>query len=259
MLRDVVYAEPVGFRPLSLDLYPASVPDAPVVLFVHGGGWRLGGRTTFVPTMPGGDPFVRIASAGLAVASLDYRLSGEARFPAQVDDVAAALAWVRVHATELGVAADRVVLWGESAGATLAALVALHDDPAVREGVRGVVDWYGPSDLIALATAQDALDDLTTREAGWLGHTVGADLARARDASPVSHVRAGAPPFLVAHGADDTAVPASQSVELAQALLAVGADAQLTLVPHAGHMWQGEVDREALLDSAIAFCKRVTR
>ncbi|WP_062202021.1 alpha/beta hydrolase [Demequina salsinemoris] len=257
-LRDVVFAEPVGYRPLSLDLYPAPVPGAPVVVFVHGGGWRVGSRATLTPTMPGPDPFARIAAAGLAVASVDYRLSGEACFPAQVDDVAAALSWVRDHAEELDIDVSRIVLWGESAGATLAALVALHDDPAAREGVVGVVDWYGPSDLVALAESEGALDDPANREAGWLGHAVGANIARARDASPVTHVRAGAPPFHITHGTDDGAVPPAQSVALAEALLAAGCDARLTLVPGAGHLWQGEVDRDALLETAIEFCLRVT-
>ncbi|WP_200809827.1 alpha/beta hydrolase [Demequina sp. NBRC 110054] len=257
-LRDVVFAEPVGFRPLSLDLHPSPAPGSPVVVFVHGGGWRVGSRSTLAPTMPGSEPFARIAAAGLAVASVDYRLSGEACFPAQVDDVAGALAWLRAHADELDVDATRIVLWGESAGATLAALVALHDDPAVRDGIVGVVDWYGPSDLIALAESEGALDDPANREAGWLGHAVGADLARARAASPVTHVRTGAAPFHIAHGTDDGAVPPAQSVAFAEALLSAGCDARLTLVPGAGHLWQGEVDREALLDAAIDFCLRVT-
>ena len=258
MLRDLVFAEHGGFRPLTLDLHPAATPASPVVVFVHGGGWRVGSRRTLTPTMTGDAPFARIVSAGLAVASVDYRLSGEARFPTQVDDVAAALAWLRAHGEELGIDATRIVLWGESAGATLAALVALHDDAPVHAGVRGVVDWYGPSDLVAMAASQGALDDPANREAGWLGHAVGADLDRARAASPVSHVRAGAPPFHLAHGTADGAVPPEQSVALAEALLAAGVDAELTLVPGAGHLWQGEVDRDALLDAAIGFCRRVT-
>ncbi|WP_228373785.1 alpha/beta hydrolase [Demequina maris] len=257
VLRDLVFAEPVGFRPLSLDLHRAPAAGAPVVVFVHGGGWRVGSRRDMTPTMPGDAPFARIAAAGLTVASVDYRLSGEACFPAQVDDLAAALAWLREHGEELGIDASRIVLWGESAGATLAALVALGPDDA-RAGVRGVVDWYGPADLVTLAEGQDALDDPGLREAGWLGHAVGADVDRAHEASPVWRVAPGAPPFHIAHGTSDGAVPPSQSVAMAQALLAAGADAELTLVPGAGHLWQGEVDREAILDAAIAFARRVT-
>lgn len=257
VLRDVVFAEPVGFRPLSLDLWRPATTGVPVVVFLHGGGWRVGSRRTMTPTMPGDGPFARIAAAGLAVASIDYRLSGEACFPAQVDDVAAALAWLRENGDEHGLDASRIVLWGESAGATLAALVALSRDDA-RAGVRGVVDWYGPSDLAVLAEDQGGLDDPDLREAGWLGHAVGADLDRAHAASPVFQVVSGAPPFHIAHGTVDGAVPASQSVALAQALLGAGAEAELTLVPGAGHLWQGDVDRDAILDAAIAFSRRVT-
>ncbi|WP_228374209.1 alpha/beta hydrolase [Demequina phytophila] len=257
VLRDLVFAEPVGFRPLSLDLHLPAATGAPVVVFLHGGGWRVGSRRTMAPTMPGDAPFARITDAGLAVASIDYRLSGEACFPAQVDDAAIALDWLRAHGAGLGVDASRVVLWGESAGATLAALVALGPDEA-RAGVRGVVDWYGPADLVALAEEQHGLDDPGLREAGWLGHAVGADVDRAHLASPVWQVRPCAPPFHIAHGTSDTAVPPSQSVALAQALLAAGADAELTLVPGAGHLWQGDVDRDAILDAAIAFARRVT-
>ncbi|WP_062524864.1 alpha/beta hydrolase [Demequina rhizosphaerae] len=257
VLRDLVFAEPVGFRPLTLDLHPAPSPGAPLVVFIHGGGWRVGSRRTLTPTMPGDAPFARIAAAGLAVASIDYRLSGEACFPAQVDDAAAALDWLRTHGADHGVDASRIVLWGESAGATLAALVALGPAEA-RAGVRGVVDWYGPSDLEALASSQGGLDDPGLREAGWLGHAVGADLERAHAASPTFHATPAAPPFHIAHGTSDSAVPATQSVALAQALLAAGADAELTLVPGAGHLWQGDVDRDAILDAAIAFARRVT-
>ena len=91
VLRDVVFAERTGFRPLSLDLHlPAGTGEAvPVVLFLHGGGWRLGSRRTFVPRLAEAESFGRITAAGFAVASADYRLSGEARFPAQVEDVLA--------------------------------------------------------------------------------------------------------------------------------------------------------------------------
>ncbi|MEY9852927.1 acetyl esterase/lipase [Leifsonia sp. EB41] len=244
---------------LRLDLHlpegaaPLGTPP-PVVVFVHGGGWRAGSRDVFVPTMRDEpSPFARIAAAGVAVASVDYRLSGDAVFPAQEDDVHAALDWLRAHADRLGVDTSRVVLWGESAGATLAALVALAPD----SGVRGLIDWYGPSDLEALAAALGQSDDPTTREAGWLGHAVSADAERARAASPRHRVRPGAPPALIAHGLADAAVPPSQGELFAASLAGVGAEVELTLVPGAGHLWQGDVDREALLDAAIAFCVRV--
>lgn len=242
--------------PLELDLHlpepggPLGSPP-PVVVFVHGGGWRAGDRRTFVPTMRDSPtPFARLAAAGIAVASVDYRLSGEAVFPAQVDDLRTALEWLRAHADELGVDASRVVLWGESAGATLAALVALEPG----SDIRGLIDWYGPADLEALAASLGQADDVDTREAGWLGHAVSADPGRAREASPRHRVRPGAPPTLIAHGLADDAVPHSQSELFAATLTGVGAEVRLTLVPGAGHLWQGDVDRDALFADALAFC-----
>ncbi|UUT36162.1 alpha/beta hydrolase [Microbacterium elymi] len=254
VLRDLVFAEPVGYRPLSLDLH-LGADRAPLIVFVHGGGFRLGSRRMFCPTMTADDPFARIVDAGFAVASVDYRLSAEATFPAQLDDVFDAVQWLCAHADEFGFDASRVVLWGESAGATLAALVGLRPDA----GVRGVVDWYGPADIVAMATELGQLSDPETREAGWLGGTVDSDLAVAAQASPVTHVHADAPPFLIAHGQDDQAVPLSQSRLFAAALTQAGASADLELVAGAGHMWQGDdVDRRGLLERAIAFARRCT-
>jgi acetyl esterase/lipase len=146
--RAVAYSAPPGFRPLELDLYTPSGTPAPVILFVHGGGWRMGTREVFVPTLRGWrpSPFHRLVAAGFAVASLDYRLSAEAVFPAQLDDVQAAARFLQTRSDELGVDAGRIVAWGESAGGHLAALLGLTSSDAVA----GVVDWYGAADLTTL-------------------------------------------------------------------------------------------------------------
>ena len=159
--RAVEYAAPPGYRPLLLDLHVPHGDRPPVVLFLHGGGWRLGTRRVFCPTRRDWDPdpFHRLVGAGFAVASADYRLSGEAVFPAQLHDVTAAVRWLQTRADELGVDADRIVVWGESAGAHLAALLGLTAGrPDLVDLVggapvpapAGVVDWYGPADLTAL-------------------------------------------------------------------------------------------------------------
>lgn len=124
LLRGVKYATPDGFRPLLLDLHlPAAHPaggPVPVIVFLHGGGWRTGSRARFGPAFEAWQvsPFDRLAAAGFAVASIDYRLSAEAVFPAQLQDGKAALRWVREHAEALELDAERVVLWGESVAAT---------------------------------------------------------------------------------------------------------------------------------------------
>lgn len=259
VLRDLVYGQPLGFRELVLDLRLPEGDGAPLIVFVHGGGFRLGSRRVFVPTMPGDEPFDRIVAAGFAVASVDYRLSGEAVFPAQQDDVTAAVAWLRDAADEYAYDASRIVFWGESAGGTIAALVGLGDVAGGAANIRGIVDWYGPSDITAMATMLGQLDDPQSRESRWLGAPVGSvpDLARA--ASPIAHVAAGAPPFHLAHGLEDGGVPHEQSELLAAALTAEGVEVELELVPGADHLWRGDdVDRDGLLNRAIAFARRVT-
>ena len=209
----------------------------------------------FCPTMPGDEPFAQIVKSGLAVAAVDYRLSHEAVFPAQLHDVATAVAWLRANASELEIDATRVVLWGESAGATIAALVGL--DPVC--DVAGIVDWYGPADLVELSHSLGQSADPTSREAGWLGAPVGTDEGRARSASPLHHIHAGAPPVSIAHGLADEAVPVAQSIRFAEALRQAGVPVDLQLVEGAGHMWHGDVDRDVLLESGIAFARRVLR
>ena len=250
---EVDFAQPPGFRPLSLDLRVPAVAGAPLVVFLHGGGWLRGSRKVFTPGISDARSFDRIVAAGFAVASCEYRLSGEARFPAQLDDVDAALAWLHTHGADHGVDASRIVLWGVSAGATLAALTGLS-----RDDVRGVVDWFGPADLFAMAEAATGEPPAETREARWLGGTA-ADLPdAARLASPALQVHAGAPPFHIAHGTDDEHVPLSQSAALATALHRVGADVDFHEVLGGKHFWQGLDDTDPLFDRAIEFVRRIT-
>jgi acetyl esterase/lipase len=257
--RAVVYSAPPGFRPLELDLYTPAGEAAPLIVFLHGGGWRLGTRATFVPTWramrPG--PFHRLVAAGFAVASIDYRLSAEAVFPAPLDDARAALHWLRLRADELGVDATRVVAWGESAGAHLAALLGLT------EAVAGVVDWYGPADLTTMAeqAPPDAVarsDAPGSREAQLIGAPLAEAPELARRASPVAHVRAGAPPFHIAHGDADRFVPAAQSRQLASALRDAGVAVEFTEVPGADHLWMNAAEPEKIFASAVDFARRVT-
>jgi acetyl esterase/lipase len=147
------------------------------------------------------------------------------------------------------------VLFGESAGATIAALVAL--EPSAE--VAGVIDWYGPSNLVSMAAGLSAEDAATTRETGWLGVSALDDPQRAKDASPVFQVHAGAPPFLIAHGLADRFVPSAQSEEMTAALEGAGILVDFTLVGGADHMWGGDgVDTGSLLEQALVFAARVT-
>jgi acetyl esterase/lipase len=247
--RGIEYAEVPGFRPLELDLYR---PDGltgpvPVVVHVHGGGWRRGSRRHPLPAL--GDGFYHeLAATGIAVAAIDYRLSGEARYPAAVDDVRAAVAWARTALAGYGITVGPLALWGDSAGGHLALLAALTTAP-----VDGVVAWFPVTDLTTMHEPGD--DDPESREAQFLGAPPSVVPELARAASPVSHVHAGAPPVLLLHGDSDGLVPASQSTRLARALADAGGTVTLELVPGASHFWDGADDVPGIVARSAGFVR----
>lgn len=247
--RGVEYAEVPGFRPLELDLYLPSQAAAPVpvVIHVHGGGWRRGSRRHPLPAL--GDGFYPgLAAAGIAVAAIDYRLSGEARYPAAVDDVRAAVAWARTALPGYGITPGPLVLWGDSAGGHLALLAALTGTV-----VDGVVAWFPVTDLAGLHGPGD--EDPASREALFLGAPPSLVPELARAASPVSHVHAGAPPVLLMHGDSDAMVPADQSIRLARALAGAGGTVTLELVPGASHFWDGAQDVPGIVARSAGFVR----
>jgi acetyl esterase/lipase len=269
VLSGVPYAALPGARPLELDLVLPLKGDVPVpvVVFLHGGGWRLGSRHSAGPAYRGADPtpFEQVAQAGIAVASVDYRLSGEAVWPAQLHDAKAAVRWLRRRAAELGVDPDRIAAWGESAGGHLAELLGLTRDDAALEGgvgvtgpssrVTAVAAWYAPSDIAAVATDNGAHPGAPdSREAQLLGAPVPTVLELAAQASPVRHVSPAAPPFLLLHGRADRLIPCVQSERLRDALQEVGTEVELHRYDDADHMWLGSpAAAEDALDRTIAF------
>jgi acetyl esterase/lipase len=240
---DLVY-DSVRGRELHLDLYLPPSRPAPVCLWVHGGGWARGSRSARAA-----ERLLPVARAGVAVAAVEYRLSGEAAFPAQLDDVRSAVRWVRRNAADLGLAAERVGVWGGSAGGHLAALLALCPDERDGElgdsSVQGAVCWFPITDLTMRDT--DVPEGppppfLTgpppspSNEARLLGvESVGSAADAARAASPVTHVHPGAPPFLFVHGDRDGLVPSAHSRTLHRALQAQGVDTSLLLLAGANH------------------------
>ncbi|MCZ2848820.1 alpha/beta hydrolase [Modestobacter sp. VKM Ac-2978] len=270
VLCGVPYAALPGARPLELDLYlPAGDGPHPVALFLHGGGWRLGSRHTAGPMYRDADPtpFEQVAAAGIAVASLDYRLSGEAVWPAQLHDAKAAVRWLRSRAGELGVDADRIAAWGESAGGHLAELLGLTTDAALEgevgvtgppSAVSAVVAWYAPSDVAAVATdiGNDPADP-ASREAQLIGAPASAAAGLAAQASPITYVSPAAPPALLLHGRADRFVATVQSQRLHDALTAAGTDVELHTYDGADHMWLGAPDAATdALDRTITFLRR---
>jgi acetyl esterase/lipase len=247
---NLVYAAILGYRPLRLDLYvPAGEGPWPLVVWIHGGAWRMGDRKSLPDTYGTLGFFDRIQRRGYAVASVDYRLSAEATFPAQLDDVRAAIGWLRGNAAGFHLDVERLAVWGESAGGTLAALAGLAADGP---RVHAVVDWFGVSDLSTMDSG-DADDPGT----GPLG---GVRSPRERVlASPVEQAHPGAPPFLCVHGTGDRLVPYSQSERLAAALHAHGVRCDLYPVPGADHCFEGAPDVAALIEASLDFLDEVLK
>lgn len=233
------HATPAGTRPLFLDLHvprpAAPAQDPPVIAWVHGGGWEAGSRRRLGENLERGWLVERMVLAGFAVALVDYRLAAEAAFPAQVDDLAAALAWLADHRGALGIDTSRLALWGESAGGHLALLVAATRAGAVGAAtVRAVVDWYAPTDLPALGSAH-------WEEAAWSEPA----------SSPLHAVTAAMPPTVIVHGREDPLVPLDQSTRLAARLADLGVAHRL-LETDGGHVFDGPRSDEVVAEATSA-------
>lgn len=231
--ESLVYATRDDGGPLRLDLYggrEASSPR-PLVLIIHGGSWRSGDRTQ-LPSMA-----KRLAHAGYAVASMDYRLAPTHPFPAAFDDVRSAVDYLREHAAELSIDPERVVLYGRSAGGHLALLAAYRWQAPF---VRGVVALYPPTDLEYSwhhPTNPRVLDTHgTLREFLGGGPDESPELhARYDDASPYPHASADSPPTLLIHGGRDELVRPRHSERLAERLSELGVPHHLLAPPWATH------------------------
>ena len=270
--RGVVYAAPRGYRPLLLDVHvptgPAAAGPVPCVVWVHGGGWEYGDRRFPPDDWPLDLLFGALLAAGLAVATVDYRLSAEAHHPAQVHDVKAAVRFVRSRAAVLGIDPDRLGVAGESAGGHLAAMIALTPgvadlegdvgrelvDPGTSTAVSAAAILYGVTDFAA-QLGEDLPPEqlLDSPEVRLLGATPEQAPGIASAASPVSHASADAPPLLLISGDADTVVRLDQSVRLRDALVEAGArDVVLEVVPGADHCFDG-VDPAGPVATVVRF------
>ncbi|MHB8793445.1 MAG: alpha/beta hydrolase fold domain-containing protein [Thermoleophilia bacterium] len=236
--RDVTYGKAGGYD-LKMDIYypvTANGP-APVVMYVHGGGWTKGDKQDGA----GAAAIPSLQEAGFLVVSVNYRLAPEYQFPAQIEDVKCAVRYLRANAEKYALGPERIGAWGGSAGGHLVSLLGVMDDDDGLEGscgnqdessrVQAVVDMFGPSDL-------------TRRfEGGAIGQALGARVFGTSDsgseilkiASPVTYVTADDPPFLILQGDSDMLVPPDQSQGLYDILKAAGVPATLVMVKNAGH------------------------
>lgn len=240
--QTVTYCTDGGIA-LTLDMYepPHAAGRHPLLVFAHGGSWAFGSSSLAEQSRLVQGVVSGALSAGFAVASLNYRLAPAHPWPAQVVDVRCALAYLRASAARWDVDPARIEAMGNSAGAQLVSLAALSagqvaawDPPGSAlpaPPLAGVVDLWGPADLLAPGWSQEAID---------IGRVVFAVSWGTQDptlaqASPVTYVHPGAPPFLIVQGLADTLVPPAQSRELRDRLVAAGDQATLVEVAHAGH------------------------
>jgi acetyl esterase/lipase len=243
VVRDVPYGK-AGERVLSLDLVrlrDRPQDPSPVILFFHGGGWRSGNKERVDPAV------LVLARQGFVCASVEYRLSGEARFPAQIHDAKAAVRHLRKNARTLGLDAGRIGAWGPSAGGHLAALLGTTGDVRELEGESGsagvssrihaAASLFGPTDLTNLLAHRRAIDPRAgvDAEVGLLGGAPSDRPQLALWASPLHWVSKDDPPFLLVHGRNDRLVPPRQSEVLHEALTEAGVRSELVILPTAGH------------------------
>ena len=258
-LQDIPYARVDG-QELRLDLYlPATAAAQPLVVFVHGGAWRSGSKDRM--------PLTGLLEAGFAAASVDYRLSPVARFPAQVHDVKAAIRFLRAKAGAYGYNASRIVIAGTSAGAHLAALVGVTNGNEELEGavgdhlgrsseVQAIVSYFGASNLLTILS-QSTPRGLSVRRPALellLGARPEQAPALARLASPVFHVDASDPPLLLLHGDQDAQMPVNQSLELLGRYEELGLRVRFEVVRGAGHGGRifFDAERDALVRSFLS-------
>ena len=233
-----------------LDLYLPEKPSdkpLPLIVWIHGGGWRGGSKA-------GTGYLGFLMTDGYAYASVEYRFSQKALFPAQIQDCLAAIRWLRANAKKYNIDADHIAVGGDSAGGHLVALlggvggkkvfppVGGNQDQSDR--VQAVCDWYGPIDFTDVME-QAAADKNVKSVIKWntpddpysdlIGIHLGDNKAKEEAVSPIHYVSKDYPPILIMHGTQDQLVPIAQSEEMAAALKKLGVDVTLQKFPGANH------------------------
>ena len=241
VMRGITFAK-IGDTTLQLDLYPSpgAATPGPLIIWIHGGAWRSGDRKDM--------PLGALLTKGFAIASLDYRLTPVAPFPANIHDIKAGVRFLRARAAAYNIHPDRFVLAGSSAGGHLAALAALTYKNVELEGtvgaclqtsskVQAVISFFGASDLTTILS-QSTAHGLSVRVPALnllYGGSPELHPGLARLASPVFHLDREDPPILLFHGDKDQQMPPQQSAALAAACAAIGLDCQLRTVPGGEH------------------------
>ena len=247
---DIEFSVVDGVR-LTLDAWiPEGAGPFPAVIVVHGGGFTAGDKQTFVKPL-----FEPLTKGGFAWFTINYRLAPQYRFPAAVEDVERAVVWVRAHAGEYKADHRRIALVGESAGGHLVSFVGAQN----RVRVAAVVSFYGPHDFEARARERHEVSESTQAFLG-VGELNAATLHLLREASPITYVHRGMPPFLLIHGTQDAPVPYQLSVRMCERMQQAGASCELFPVagaPHGIGAWENNPAFQGYKDKMVAWLHRV--
>ena len=237
LLSDIEFANPNGHS-LQMDIYrPKNIKEpVPVVVFVHGGGWKNGSRKS-------GRRGVWLVDHGFAIASISYRLTDKGQWPDQINDCYAAVRFLRTNAEKYQLDGDYIGCWGTSAGGHLAALMGTRPYPgeeSVSSRVQATCDWFGPSELLSMppnnvGNGRTEADIAKSNGAKLLGATVRDVPDKAKDASALDNVTKDDSPFLIMHGTADKGVPLIQSRKLHDKLTLVGVPSTFLALEGAGH------------------------
>ena len=250
ILRDLAYV-PDGHERQKLDLYLPSQNEGssplPVIVWVHGGAWRMGSKKNCRSA--------RFLRHGYAAASINYRLSQHAIFPAQIEDCKAAIRFLRANAGKYNIDPARIGVWGSSAGGHLVALLGTTGDIKefdkgqnlhVSSRVQAVCDYFGPTDFTKMSNFKSTMDHDApdSPESLLVGGPIQQNKEACRRANPITYISKNDPPFLICHGDKDMLVPHNQSVLLNTALIKVGVSVKFHTVKGGGHGFRDqEVDR----------------
>ena len=253
-IRDQPYVAK-GHERQKLDLYyHADKTPRPLVIWIHGGAWRSGSKDR--------TRALRLLENGFNVASINYRLSQHAVFPAQIKDCKAAVRWLRSHAVEYGLDPAHFGAWGSSAGGHLVALLGVsggireldsHPESPISSRVQAICDFFGPTDFLqmnAQAGPEGRIDHnaADSPESKLVGAPIQDHPELARAANPINYVSTDDSPFLILHGNQDKLVPWKQSQLLSDALKEKGVSVQFQIIEGAGHSLNGSKINDLVLD-----------
>lgn len=263
-IRDNIAFSRRGDQPLEAILYcptqPAQAPY-PIIIWVHGGGWRHGTRHN------NREICETIAENGFICLSIDYRMSHEAVFPAQIQDCKCAVRYVRANAEKMNASPGKIGVWGLSAGGHLVALLGTSEGVQEFEGdggwpdessaVQAVCDWFGPTDLSQMPKSQREFDNGDpSPESLLIGGAIQDNPDKVQKANPITYISDSTPPFYIAHGTADSVVPFNHSELIHAALVEQGIDVTFEKLENAGHGGPGFEADSSLFERCIEFFRQ---